>query len=280
MTGLIDIFKEAIIYPISNIIVLLTIGALLLVSNIPSLLFSYGIDLSPSIVGIFGIIALVVAVLLSGYTLSVIRDAIDMNVSIPKLDFAKNFVDGIKAIVLEIIYYIIPTIIVAIVFFISGAPNSIMKILSFFAENEALLNQTLNSTGAVNTQIFQMIPQEYIVGLINGLAITAIVAIILYLIFGLLYEIALCRLAKYDTLTEGLRFGEVIKDIRTIGIGKYIGWYILLIIITVVLSLVVALITAIPYIGVIISYLLCAPFIFLFASRALGLLYIEADRPE
>ena len=280
MTGLIDIFKEAIVYPLSNVIVLLTIGALLLVSNIPSLLFTYGIDVSPSIVGIFGIITLVVGILLSGYTLSIIRDAIDMNVSIPQLDFAKNFVDGIKAIVLEIIYYIIPTIIVAIVFFISGAPNSIMKILSFFAENEALLNQTLNSTGAVNTQIFQMIPQEYIVGLINGLAITAIVAIILYLIFGLLYEIALCRLAKYDTLTEGLRFGEVIKDIRTIGIGKYIGWYILLIIITVVLSLVVALITAIPYIGVIISYLLCAPFIFLFASRALGLLYIEADRPE
>lgn len=280
MTGLIDIFKEAIVYPLSNVIVLLTIGALLLVSNIPSLLFAYGIDVSPSIVGIFGIITLVVGILLSGYTLSIIRDAIDMNVSIPQLDFAKNFVDGIKAIILEIIYYIIPTIIVAIVFFISGAPSSIMKILNFFAENEALLNQTLISTGAVDTQIFQMIPQEYVAGLINGLAITAIVAIILYLIFGLLYEIALCRLAKYDTLTEGLRFGEVFKDIKTIGIGKYVGWYILLIIIVAVLSIIIGLIAAIPYIGIIISNLVFAPFMFLFTSRALGLLYIEADRPE
>ena len=34
------------------------------------------------------------------------------------------------------------------------------------------------------------------------------------------------------------------------------------------------------WITMIISYLLCAPFIFLFTSRALGLIYIEADRPE
>lgn len=280
MTGLIDIFKEAIVYPLSNVIVLLTIGALLLVSNIPSILLPYGIDLGTPIFAIFGIIALVVGILISGYTLSIIRDAIDMNVSIPKLDFAKNFVDGIKAIVLQIIYYIIPAIIVAIVFFISGAPGALMKIFNFFAENEALLNQTLNSTGAVNTQIFQMIPQEYVAGLINGLAITAIIAVILYLIFGLLYEIALCRLAKYDSLKEGLRFGEVFKDIRTIGIGKYVGWFILLIIIVFVLSIVMGIIISIPYIGMIISYLLCAPFIFLFTSRALGLIYIEADRPE
>ncbi|MBQ6813830.1 MAG: DUF4013 domain-containing protein [Methanobrevibacter sp.] len=274
MSDLVDIFKEALIYPISNIIVLLTIGLLLVVSNLTGILYVFGIDLYNSAFSfILSIISFIIIFLLAGYTLSVIRDAISYNVSVPKIDFKKNFVDGIKVIILEIIYYIIPAIITIIVGFLSGTFGAISNIIVFFSENQG--NLTVGNYTA--NQLIGAIPPEYVNSLMAGLTITAIVAIIVFIIFGLLAQIGICRLAKYDSFSEALRFGQIIADIRKIGIGKYIGWYILLFILIIVLSIVVAIITAIPFIGVILSYLVCLPFLFLFTSRAIGLLYLRAQ---
>ena len=87
----------------------------------------------------------------------------------------------------------------------------------------------------------------------------------------------MCRLAKYDEIGEALNFKEVIGDIKEIGIGRYIGWYILLLVISIVLGFILGLITAIPYIGILIAFLVGAPFIALFGYRALGTLYSDAE---
>ena len=123
--------------------------------------------------------------------------------------------------------------------------------------------------------VMQSIPQEAWNGLFTALAITGIIAIILFVIFGLFAEIAVCRLAKYDSFGEAFNFKEIYADLREIGILKVIGFIIVLAIIVFIIGLIIALITAIPYVGIIIACLVGNSFILLFSDRALGLLYSQ-----
>ena len=269
MTGLFDLFKEALAYPTKDYKALLIFGAIFLVANLATVLGSWGIELNAAVLGILGIISIILFFVTEGYILSVIKESINLNDEIPALSIMENFIDGLKLLIVEIVYYIIPTIIVLIVGWISGTYSAVSKIVEFVGND--LANTTVNATTLANT-----VPQEYWAALFTGLAITALVAMILYIIFGLLLEIAMCRLAKYDSIGEAIKFGEVIGDIKEIGLGRYIGWYILLLIIAIVLGFVLGIITAIPFIGVLIAFLVGAPFIALFAARALGSLYSDA----
>ncbi len=186
------------------------------------------------------------------------------------MDIFANLVDGLKLLVVEIVYYIIPTIIVLIVGWLSGTYSAVLKIVEYMSQD--VTNTSVNATAMVNTVL-----QEYWAAFFPGLFITVIVALILYIIFDLLLEIGMCRLVKYDSISEAIDIREVIGDIQEIGVERYIGWYILLLIITIVLGIILGLFTAIPYVGVLIGFLVVAPFIALFGARALGNLYSDAE---
>jgi hypothetical protein len=265
-----DLFKEALVYPTKDYKALLILGVLFLIANLSSVFVAWQIDLNGGILAILGIISILLYFVTEGYILSVIKEALNNGDDIPALDIVTNFVDGLKLLVVQIVYYIIPTIIVLIVGWLSGTYSAVFKIVEYVGEDVA--NTTVNATTMVNT-----VPQEYWSALFTGLLITCIVAIILYIIFGLLLEIAMCRLAKYDSIGEAINFKEIIGDIKEIGVGRYIGWYVILLIIAIVLGFILGLITAIPYIGVLIAFLVGAPFIALFGSRALGKLYSDAE---
>lgn len=271
MGDLIDLFKEALVYPLSNIVILLILGALLVITKVPDILITWGVDFDLSIVTGFSLIAFIVSLFMDGYSLGVIKDAIEFNVSMPGIDIMKNFIDGVKVWILKIVYYIVPTLITIFVALLSGGFDAIFNIIRFVINDDTALT-LLNSP----VEFLNAIPQEYLAALIGSILITATVAIILYIIFGLLYNIGLCRFAKYDNFYEGIKIREIINDMKDIGIGKYILWYILLFLIILVISCVVALINAIPYIGIILVNLICAPFIYLLINRSLGLLYANA----
>ena len=270
MTGLLDLFKEALVYPTKDYKALLIFGVIFLITNLSSVFAAWDIELNNGILALLGLISFLLYFVTEGYIISVVRESINLKDEIPALDIVANFIDGLKLLVVEIVYYIIPTIIVLIVGWLSGTFSAIMDIVAYVGED--VTNTTVNATTMINT-----VPQEYWSALFTGLIITCIVAMILYIIFGLLLEIAMCRLAKYDSIGEALNFKEVIGDIKEIGVGRYIGWYILLLIIIIVLGFILGLITAISYIGILIAFLVCAPFISLFASRALGTLYSDAE---
>ena len=270
MTGLIDLFKEALVYPTKDYKALLIFGVIFLVANLSSVFTAWEIELNGGILALLALVSLILYFVTEGYILSVVKESIDFNDEIPALDIVANFVDGLKLLVVQIVYYIIPTIIVLLVGWLSGTYSAIMDIVEYMGQDVA--NTTVNATTMVNT-----VPQEYWAALFTGLLITCIVAIILYIIFGLLLEIAMCRLAKYDEIGEALNFKEVIGDIQEIGVGRYICWYILLLVISIVLGVILGFITAIPYIGILIAFLVGAPFIALFGSRALGSLYSDAE---
>ena len=212
MTGLMDLFKEALEYPTKDFKALLIFGVIFLISSLSSVLTSWGIE-----------------------------------------------IPGSALLVVQIVYYIIPAIITLIIGWITGTFSAVFNIVNYVGQD--LTNTTINATTAANS-----VPAEYWSALFTGLLITAIIGMILFIIFGLLLNIAMCRLAKYDDIGEALNFKEVIGDIQEIGIARYIGWYILL-----------GLVASIPYIGILISFLVCTPFIALFGSRALGALYSDAE---
>ena len=270
MTDLIDLFKEALVYPTKDYKALLLFGVIFLVANLSTVFTVWGIEVNATVLSLIGLVSLLLYFVTEGYIISIIRETLDFNDEIPALDIVANFIDGLKLLVVEIIYYIIPTVLVLVIGFLSGTFSAVMNIVNYVGED--VVNTTVDATTLVNS-----VPQEYWAALFTGLVITAILAMILYIIFGLLVEIAMCRLAKYDSIGEALNIGEVIGDIREIGIGRYIAWYLLLIIITIVLAIVLAIFLNIPYVGVLISFLVIAPFISMFASRALGTLYTDAE---
>ncbi|WP_297982595.1 DUF4013 domain-containing protein [uncultured Methanobrevibacter sp.] len=272
MASLTEIFKEALTYPSYDFKALLILGIVFVVANISQILESWGIDLGVATISILGIISIILYFIIQGYSISVLKETIEYSDEIPALNLGKNLVSGIKFLVVEIIYWIIPIILSFVVFFISGGASATVDLAG------VIQNNTNNFTANVTANsVLANIPQEYINSFLSSFSITIIIAVILFLIFGLLLEIAMCRFAKYDSIGEALSIGEVIADIRAIGIGKFIGWYIIYIIIAAILGIIAGIVTAVPYIGVLVSFILVGPFIFLFASRALGNLYLEAD---
>ncbi|MBQ9025821.1 MAG: DUF4013 domain-containing protein [Methanobrevibacter sp.] len=261
-----EIFKDALKYPLSDFQSLLIVGVIILISSLVFVLAQFGVEDSTFTL-VWAIIALLISILLSGYALSVIKNGIELDDEIPAFDWVKNFVDGIKLIVVSFVYSIIPLIICSIIGFVSIVPA-----LSQIFSSEKLARM---GTAADVNLIFSTVPSSVWDSLFAGIAITAIIALILFIIFGIFELIAECRLAKYDSLGEAFSFGEIFSDIKEIGILRLFAFLIVLWLIACVIGLIGALITAIPYIGIIIAALVVYPFILLYANRALGLLYSD-----
>lgn len=264
MTSITEIFKDSLVYPTTDWMKLIILGVLYILTSLVMICGSFKIDTSGALGTIFGIISLIVGIIIYGYEISVIKSGCENSNSIPDLDIAKNFINGIKFIILTIVYYIIPAVIIIICGFATGAFNAIFNVLAFMGQNPGT---------SVNN-----IPVEYLTSLFTSLSLTVVIAIILAILFGLLMTIGMARLAKYDSLSEGFSFGKIIKDIGQIGWGSYIAWYIVYFILTIIILIVAGIIFSfIPYIGVILTPLLLMPYLTLFAARAIGLLYSKVE---
>lgn len=262
-----EIFGDALKYPISNPQALVIVGVIFLIANLTTLLAQFGVRNS-AFATIWAIVALIVSILLVGYGLSVLKNAIDLDDGIPSFDWMKNFVDGIKSLVVQIIYMIVPTIVSIIVGYATMGP-ALSRI--FTPANISQMATNSSST----TVILNSIPSSVWAGLFSGIAITAVITIIFYIIFALFLTVAQCRLAKYDSIGEALSFGQVYSDMKEIGIVNLIVFVIILWIIAIIISIVGVFISAIPIVGIIISSLVINSFVLLFANRALGLLYSD-----
>lgn len=113
-----DILKDSIKYPFSDIKTLLIIGVFFVVM---SLCESAGALVDNGAVGLIGAIAaFIISIFVMGYSLDIIRFGIDLEDDMPVLDFVKNFKNGVKLILVSIIYYIIPIIISLVLSMIVG----------------------------------------------------------------------------------------------------------------------------------------------------------------
>lgn len=233
-----EIFSDAIRYPFSDITKFLIIGVIAVISALSSIAIGFKVDNAPVIL-ILTVIGLIFDIIIMGYGVDVIKGGIEHSDAIPDVDLMKNLVNGVKALIIGIVYFLIPMILIIIVAMITGAIGS-------------GLNNVVAAFGVVG-----------------------IVSIVLVVIFAIFETVAIARFADTGDWGAALSIGSVIEDVKKIGILQIIAFVILSIIIMVVASVVAGLIGSIPFVGIIIGTLLIGAFVTLFFNRALGLLYSQ-----
>ena len=263
-----EIIMDAIKYPISDTRKFLIFCVLIILMSLSTILPSYGVNDSTLSI-ILTLVSLIVSFIVIGYSVEVIKGGTEGNDTLPDFDYVKQFIMGIKALILDIIYFIIPAVIVIIVASASGLFSSLTKIV--YISIDAISKDANNLT-----TIIAAIPKSTMNTFTTALTVTLIVAIILFIIFSLMSFTGLVRFAKTGSGTEGLRFRQILKDMSNVGFVKIIVTLIVIYIIAFALAIVIGLIGLIPYIGVFIGIFIGAPFILLFLYRAIGLLYGDA----
>jgi hypothetical protein len=181
-----------------------------------------------------------------GYLFRVLKATFAGIDEVPYFDeVGELFIDGLKILVVGIVY--------AIPVYVIGAIISI--IFSFGA------NTTVSS--------FDMF------AILAG----SLVYVILAIIIGLVESIAIANMALYEgDLGAAFKFNEVLDRIATIGWGKYITWYIIMILLGSVAYAVAAGITIITFgIGIILAILIIYPYFSVFAARSLALLFASSE---
>jgi hypothetical protein len=210
---------------------------------VPSLIAGVIPDIA-TMLGVF-VVALIIAILLSafytGYEVKILRG----ETPLPTVSgYGRLFSDGIKYIVIELVYSIPVLIIVGLTL---GA--AFMSALSAGPDMEALFP------------------------IIGGVIIGIIIALIVAFIIGLFAVIGVVRFARTGSMREGFNLGAIRATIGKIGWGSYI---LALIIVTVIVVIVELVIGVIPYIGGILQ-LIISPFITVFSARYIALLYNSAE---
>jgi len=279
----IELFKDSLKYPIKDWNKLLIFGVLFLIAGIYSVLQSISqfISFNTMVLMVLGIITIVFTLLsiiiyliISGYSLSITRKTIALEEEIPEFEWVKNIIDGLKVFVLDIVYYIIPFIVTFIVAYLTGAFNYLIQIVNYVITH-----------GPTAT-----IPQTLLLDALTSFTIVILIGAILFIIFYLLANIAVARLAENDSLVAAINMKDTIHKIGEIGWGNYIIWLIVFIVIFVVigiilgivlglLSFIMGMIAGIVIASIIISIiaqLIISPYLTMFSARALGLLYNES----
>jgi hypothetical protein len=212
---------------------------------LPSLMTGTMPDI-PTLIGMFAI-AIVAAILLGtfymGYMLKIFRGESPL----PAVSgYGRMFSDGIRYLIIEIIYAIPVLIILALT--IGGA---LMAALSAGPDMEALLP------------------------LIGAAVIGVFIALIVALIIGLFATIGIIRFARTGSIGEAFNFSAIMGTIGRIGWGSYILALIIGVVIIVIVQIVLGII---PYIGGILQ-LIVSPFVTVFFTRYITLVYEIGEPP-
>ena len=118
-----EILSDALTYPFQNIkalVIYIILGIILgiaVAGTFAGIFLSFEVDNVLTLIG-SGIIGFIVAIfvgfVISGYQLDIIKYGINRDPSSPGIDFVRQFLNGVKYLVVYVVYMIIPIIISAI----------------------------------------------------------------------------------------------------------------------------------------------------------------------
>lgn len=189
------------------------------------------------------IIASIIFPLIMGYSLRIMKGTTPA----PEPgEYLGMFIDGIKMLIIEIVYMIIPIIIGVAIFALSGGFGS-----------AAMFGMNVEN------------PAAYMGMLLASFGISMIIFIIVAFIFSLFAIIGMVRFARTGSMGQAFAFGEITNTIGKIGWGSYL---IALIVLFIVIFIIYAVLGLIPVIGSIIN-LIIAPYIVMMTSRYYSLIY-------
>ena len=283
MSSITDVVKEGLKYPFNDGKKVLTLGIILVVSSLVSLFMEYMVfdnmqimaDSAPidtvqaaiaalppsnmALVVLSWIVSLIFALFCAGYLYNVIKYSIEKRSELPGFSDIKGiFVNGIKTIIVQIAYMILPLIL-------------------FFLGMMLAVNEAVSSS--VNT--------------IGGIII---VIAMIFLIFAALVEImAICNMVAKDDLKAAFDFKGILAQIKSIGWGRFIGIIIFAGIVIAIISIFFEIIFGAIATGLsilfgsalvlvltktILDSLLVSPYISIVLNRVYGSIYREANSIE
>lgn len=171
-----------------------------------------------------------------GYAAKVARESPDGNTPPPLTGYASLFIEGLKVVVVGIIYMIIPLILIG--------PSII---------------------GFISIPMIPEAPRLFV----GGVAlITFFAGLILAILASIVFYMGIMNMIKKNSFSKAFAFGEILETIGNVGWGMYILWIIAL----VVILAIVGLISAIPIVGWLIS-LIISPAVSVFIFRSAALVY-------
>jgi hypothetical protein len=194
------------------------------------------------------IISCIIFPLFMGYTMRIYRGA---NPAPELNDWGGMFIDGIKLLVVGVIYAI---------------PVLFLDVVLMGSAGLAIFSSVKTSSGA------PYIDPGVIMGLLVAILFGALIVVIVLIIIGLITATASVRFARTDSFSEAFNFGAIFSHIGRIGWMTYI---IALIMLAIIIGIVEVICIVIPYIGIVLSLILL-PFLGLFSARYLTLLYETA----
>ena len=271
-----DIIKESFVFPSQNLeklaiyIVLTFIMGLFAAGGVVSGVFA-AMDNSVYFVftAIFIIISIVIALIMSGYHINIIKSGIDQVEEAPSFDWLNDLVTGIKTLIVSIVYFIIPMILIAIVALITNIPGQIANMAQKAALNPANATAVASGSAPVVT-----ISDAAAASLFTSFAITGIIALVLIIIFAFLATMGNARLANSGSLSQAINVVESFKDITRIGVGKVIAVILLSIIVVAVIQAILGYAYGqIPQLSII--SVIVTPYLVFFTNRVTGLLYSD-----
>lgn len=133
-----EIISDAISYPLNNVksmliyIALGIVAALVIGFTAGGVVLTADNVMAAGAIGLIGmIIALVIYLLISGYCLDIIKKGIDVSYDAPEIDFARQVINGLKYIIVAIVYLIIPLIIMVLLSQINQTLGAIIGLILF-----------------------------------------------------------------------------------------------------------------------------------------------------
>lgn len=272
-----EIIKEAFLFPSQNleklaiyIVLTFVVGILLVGGAITTALgVNYG-SIYLILTAILLILGIVVALIITGYQIDLLKSGIDHDELAPAFDWMNNLVTGIKMLVVSIVYFIIPLIVLMVMSLITNIPGQIVNIAQQAAASPA--NVTAVSSSA--SPVLQGVSDAAIASLGTSIAITAIVAAIVFIIFAFVQTMGQSRLANTGDLGHALNIPEAFRDITRIGAGKVIAVILLIVVLVAVIQGILGYIYGqVPQISIL--SVVVTPYLAFFTQRAIGLLYSD-----
>ena len=272
-----DIIKEAFIFPSNNleklaiyIVLTFVLGLIVAGGVITTVAGVNNSSVYLILAAILFIISIIVALIISGYQLAILKSGIDLDDEAPSFDWKNDLITGIKLIIVNIVYMIIPAIIVGIVALITNLPGNMVKASQEVAANSANVTAIANSTAPVVANISDATAAAFA----SSFAITAIVGLILVIIFAFFLTMGQSRLANTGSLGEALNIPEAARDISRIGVGKVIAVVLLIIVVIGVIQAILGYVYGqVPQLSLL--SIIVTPYLAFFSQRAYGLLYSD-----
>lgn len=260
-----DIIKDSFLFPSKNIKLLLIFELLSIVAGafsvIGTLVYVFGF-INPECFmwgGIAVIVSMLIGWVLSGYLISVIKSGIELDDDVPEFELWDNFNNGFNYFIVSIVYYIIPALIVLVVGYLTNIFGNLLVV------SQEIISQSQNVYMGASTIFVSDAMIQAIANLAVSLAVTATVAVVLFVIFSFLQTIAGARLANTGSLTEALNIFESAKDIRRIGVGKVIILILLVIVIVTVIEMLLSFIFShVPILSIL--SIIITPYLIFFAQ--------------